>query len=367
MFELMNEDQIVVKGVIKKGTLAREITRAHVLNLRDKGYAVIEVADILDITPRTVINITNNYEEGGIKKALKDEVRPGQPTKFDARIKAKIVALVCSDPPEGFDRWTLELIKEKSEDNGIVDKISKESIRILLQEHDLKPWQQKMWCIPELNEEYIKRMEAILDIYEKEYDEKNPVICIDENPAVLHENKKEVISAKPGRVKKVDYEYSRNGVANIFCAIEPLQGNYKLQVTEKKTREDFAKFLASIERQYQAAEKITLIMDNYITHFQESLVNFYGKEKGIKIWNKFDIHYTPKHGSWLNQAEIAIGMYNRQCLGNTRIPDIETLNKKTRAWEKIIKKRKVIIKWKFNKQMAREKFKYGEKINLSEH
>lgn len=366
MFELNGADQFFVQEIIKKGVSAREISRAHVLNLRNKGYTIIEVADILDITPRTVINITNNYETGGIGKALKDDPRPGQPIKFDDRVKSKIIALVCSDPPEGFDRWTLELIKEKTEDQ-IVGEISKESIRIILQEHDLKPWQQKMWCIPKLDEEYIRRMEDILDIYERKYDKKEPIICIDEKPVCLHEDKRAPIQAKPGKIKKVDYEYGRNGSANVFCAVEPLQGQYKLQVTERKTRNDFSKFLASIGRQYQNAEKIVLVMDNYVTHFQESLINFYGEEKGLALWNRFEVHYTPKHGSWLNQAEIAIGMYNRQCLGNTRIPDIETLNKKTKAWEKIIRKKKVVIQWKFTKDKAREKFNYGEKINLSRH
>lgn len=366
MFELSNEDQFFVQEFIKKGTSAREISRAHTLNLRHKGYTVIEVSDILEITPRTVINITNNYEEGGIEKALKDDPRSGQPIKFGDRIKSKIVALVCSDPPEGFDRWTLELIKEKAE-NDIVNEISKESIRIILQEHDLKPWQQKMWCIPKLDEEYIRRMEDILDLYEKQYDKNRPIICIDEKPVCLHGNKREPIQAKPGAIKKIDYEYERNGMANVFCAIEPLCGEYKLQVTEKKTRKEFAKFIASIARQYQNAEKIILVMDNYITHFQESLVNYYGGEKGLALWNRFEVHYTPKHGSWLDQAEIAIGMYSRQCLGNTRIPDIDTLTKKTKAWEKIIRKKKVMIKWKFTKENAREKFAYSEKINLSEH
>lgn len=367
MFEIRDGDQISVYEIIKKGTSAREISRAHVLNLRNKGYTIIEVADILDMTARTVINITNNYEDGGLEKALKDDPRPGQPIKFDDRVKTRIIALVCSDPPEGFDRWTLELIKEKSEDAGIVDQISKETIRVILQEYDLKPWQQKMWCIPHLDEEYIQRMEDILDIYEKEYDEKNPVICIDEKSIVLHEDKRAPIKSNPGQVKKVDYEYGRNGTANVFCAIEPLKGSYKLQITERKTLNDFAKFLSSIERQYQSAEKIILIMDNYVTHFQKSLIGFYGEEKGTAIWNRFEVYYTPKHASWLNQAEIAIGMYNRQCLGNTRVPDIDVLSKRTKAWEKIIRRKKVVIKWKFTKDNAREKFKYSEKINLSKH
>lgn len=367
MFKLAAKDQAMVSEIIKKGKSAREISHAHALNLRHKGYTIIEVADILELTPRTIINISSYYEEGGIEKALKDDPRPGQPIKFDDRVKAKIIALVCSDPPEGFDRWTLELIKEKALENSVVEEISKESIRIILQEHDLKPWQQKMWCVAELDEEYIRRMEEVLDIYEKPYDSRHPVICMDEKTACLEEDKRASMEGKPGNIKKVDYEYGRNGSANIFCAIEPLKGNYKFQVTEKKTRREFAKFLGGIERAYPAAETIILVMDNYVTHFEESLINFYGEEKGRALWNRFDIHYTPKHGSWLNQAEIAIGMYQRQCLGHTRIPDIETLNKKTKAWGKIMRKKKVIIKWKFNKTDAREKFDYGEKINLSKH
>ncbi len=148
MFSLTPNDEDSVRIIMKsaKHTL-HERTRAHCLYLRNKQYTVIDVADILDLTPRTIINITNNYREGGLVKAIKDDPRPGRPRVFDDRTVAEIVALVCSKPPEGFDRWTLDCVKETVEKSNIVDSISTETIRIILHEHDLKPWQQKTWCI----------------------------------------------------------------------------------------------------------------------------------------------------------------------------------------------------------------------------
>jgi len=358
MFILNDIDRIQIKYLTKHGDTARVINRAHVLNMRDKGLTIIEVADYLELTPRTIINIANNYEEKGLEAALNDDPRTGRPVEIDDRMKSQIVAMVCSDPPEGFDRWTLELLKEKTEKDNVAGAISKESIRLILKEHDLKPWQQKMWCVPELDETYIERMEDVLDVYERPYNEQYPVICIDEKPVVLQDNKRESIPAKEGSIKKVDYEYIRNGSINVFSAVEPKMGVYINRVTERKKGVDFAKFLASIERKYSKAKKIVLVMDNYSTHTATSLIRFYGKKKGNRIWERFEVHYTPVHASWLNQAEIAIGMYSRQCLGKTRIPDIEALRKKTAAWCKIINKKSVTINWKFNKVLAKEKFGY---------
>lgn len=358
MFTLKDDDRDQVKLTIRTGNSARVVNRAHILNMRDKGQTSSEVADLLDYTPRTVINVTNNYLEGGLEKALHDDPRTGRPQEIDDRIQSHIVAVVCSDPPEGFDRWTLELLKERVEKDGLVDSISTESIRIILKEHDLKPWQQQMWCIPDLTDEYIERMESILNAYEQEYDSKNPIICLDEKPVVLQEDKSPSINMEPGKRKKVDYEYKRKGTANMFVAIEPKAGLYFGRVTERRTGSDFAKYLYTVYKRYKDCESITLVMDNLTTHSVNSLINFYGEEKGRRIWDKFDVLFTPKHASWLNQAEIAIGMYARQCLGNSRIPDIEILKKKTNAWLKSINKKRVTINWKFNSQDAKEKFGY---------
>jgi transposase len=362
MFELKGDDVGGVSSVIKTGKSAREICHAHALNLRHKGYTVIEVSDILDITPRTVINITTAYRDDGLIRALRDDPRPGQPIKFDDRIKSKIIAIICTDPPEGFDRWTLELIQEKVKKNKIVDAISKESIRIIMQEHDLKPWQQKMWCVPKLDGEYIERMENILDLYERSYDSNYPVVCVDEKPVQLLGDKRESKPCSPGSQKKVDYEYVRNGSANVFCAIEPLQGKYTNKVTKTKSGKEFGIFLGQIEKQYESAKKIILVMDNFFSHFKKSVIAAHGPEEGGRIWDRFEIYYTPKHASWLNQGEIAIGMYSRQCLGDTRIENIESLTKKTKAWARVANTKKVKIQWNFSVDDARDKFEYSETI-----
>jgi transposase len=358
---LTKKDKGEVLWIIKKGDGARIINRAHALNMRDKNLSYIEVADLLELTSRTVSNIEKNYEEGGLKKALYDDPRPGAPVDFDDRIKSKIVAMVCSDPPEGFDRWTLDLIKEKAVENGIVESIGRETVRLILKEHDLKPWKQKSWCVPDLDDEFIERMEDVLDVYAQPYDEKKPVICLDEKPIQLLDDVRPASGIAPGEEKKVDFEYERKGTCNVFCAAEPLAGKYINKVTKQRKRKHFAQFLRSVERQYKTAEKIILIMDNLNTHTAKSLTDFYGEEEGNRIWNHFEIHYTPKHGSWLNQAEIAINMYSRQCLGKTRIPDIETLTKKTKAWNRVINDKQVTIKWSFSTKDARKIFDYSGK------
>jgi transposase len=356
---LSRKDHEEILSTIKRSDDARVIYRANALNLRNKGLTLAEVADFLEITARTVFNIENNYEKGGLAKALFDDPRPGTPPKFDDRIRAQIVALVCSDPPEGFDRWTLELIQDASREASIVDSISLESIRIILQEHDLKPWQQKSWCVPKLDEEFIERMEDVLEVYERAYREDKPVVCVDEKPIQLLADVRPGSGIMPGEVKKVDFEYKRNGTANVFCAVEPLKGRYFNRVTENRKGGEFAKFIASIERQYSEAKKIVLVMDNLSTHTEKSLTDFYGLEEGQRIWKRFEVHYTPKHGSWLNQGEIAINMYSRQCLGKSRIPDLESLRKRTTAWNKYANRRSVKIQWKFTRTHAQEKFKYA--------
>ena len=358
MFQLKEEDLRKAEHYYKRGDSLSESRRAHALLLRQGGFSPAEVAAILLFTPRTVINITDRYEESGLERALKDNPRPGQPTRIDDRVKAKIVAIACSDPPEGFDRWTLEFIQEELLEMKAIDSISKESIRLVLKEHDIKPWRKKMWCIPSLNSEYINHMESVLDEYEKPYDPKNPLICLDEKPVVLFEDKRAPIMMDPGEVKKVDYEYKRNGSVNLFMAVEPKKGRYIVEVTENRGAEQFSHFLKMISENYEEANKITLILDNLSTHSKNSLIKTFGNDEATRIWSRFNVKYTPKHGSWLNQAEIAIGMYSRQSLGKTRIPDIKTLRKKSMAWSRYINDKSVTINWTFTSRDAQLKFNY---------
>jgi len=342
--------------VIKTGKNAREIYRANALNLRYKGLTMAEVADFLEITSRTVFNIERNYETGGLSKALTDDPRPGTPARLDAHFQSYVVATVCSDPPEAFDRWTLELIRENVLAKGIIKKVSTESIRLILKEHDLKPWQQQSWCVPRLDDEFIQKMEDVLDVYEKPEKAGSPLVCLDEKPIQLLEDARPSSGLLPGKARRVDYEYKRNGTCNVFCAVRPKCGEYIAEVTERRTGYDFAHFVKQLSERYADSEKIVLVMDNLNTHRKKSLIDTFGEKQGSAIWNRFEVHYTPKHGSWLNQAEIAINMYARQCLGKSRIPNIELLRKKTKAWIRSINDKSVQINWSFTKRKARVKF-----------
>lgn len=338
----------------------RVIRRCNILNCLHLGYGSSAIAAILNVDRRTVTNVANTYLAEGLDASLYDDERSGRPIDFDDRERSRIIAMVCSNPPEGSYRWTLDLIVEETEKRKLVDgTISREQVRIILQEHDLKPWQEKMWCIGELSNEYIERMEDVLDVYERPYDPENPVICVDEKPVPLLSDKRERLNPrKSGEVLKKDYEYKRNGAVNVFCAVEPKAGKYINTITERRCGSDFAKFINSLSRNYKDSKKITLIMDNLSTHREESLIDFYGEEEGKKLWEKFEIHYTPKHASWLNQAEIAIGMYTRQCLGDGRIGDLENLKIQTKAWNKRTNRKKTKIHWRFTKKKARKSFGY---------
>lgn len=155
----------------------RVIRRANILNCLHLGYVCGNIAKILNVDPKTVTNVGNAYLEGGLDSALYDEERSGRPIDFDDRERSRIVAMVCSKPPRGYYRWTLDLMVEEAQKRDLVSaQISRETVRVILKEHDLKPWQEKMWCIGELNEEYIRRMEDVLGVYARGYSEKRHAI-----------------------------------------------------------------------------------------------------------------------------------------------------------------------------------------------
>jgi transposase len=339
----------------------RVIRRCNILNALNLGYTIVDITELLNVHRNTVRNVAIVYNESGLDAALYDDERSGRPIDFDDRERSRIIAMVCTDPPDGTYRWTLDLIVEEAQKRKLIDQsISREQVRIILQEHDLKPWQEKMWCIGELNEEYIQKMEDVLDVYEQPYSEKKPVICMDEKPVPLIDDIQDrILPEKSGDILKKDYEYERNGSVNVFCAVEPKAGHYINTVTKQRCGSDFAKFIKSISEKYNKAEKIVLVMDNLSTHKEKHLIDFYGKTDGKKLWDKFEVHYTPKHGSWLNQAEIAIGMYSRQCLGDGRIGTLENLKFQTKAWNKRVNHKKIKINWRFTKSKARKSLRYN--------
>ena len=169
-----------------------------------------------------------------------------------------------------------------------------------------------MWCVAKLEKEYIARMEDVLKTYEKPLLESEPVVCVDEKPVPLHKDTRPSIAMQPGRIGRHDYEYKRCGTANVFCGVEPEAGRHFTKTTPTRSSPEFADFLLEIAEQYHVADTIHLVLDNLSTHTRRALVDRFGEETGGWLWQRFTVHYTPKHGSWLNQAGIEIGMFTRQ-------------------------------------------------------
>jgi hypothetical protein len=199
-------------------------------------------------------------------------------------------------------------------------------------------------------------MENLLGVYKRPYNAKRPVVCMDESPKQLIGEAIEPIEAKPGSLEKQDSTYVRNGVCNIFMSNEPLSGKRYVKVTEKKKQEDWALFVKEISEQYPEAEKITLVMDNYETHKPGSLYETFPAEIAKAIWDKFEFVYTPKHGSWLNMAEIELNVLMGQCLSG-RISDIDKIKQEVEAWQKARNNKKAKINWQFTTEDARIKLR----------
>jgi hypothetical protein len=221
-----------------------------------------------------------------------------------------------------------------------------------------------MWCVADLNEDYIAKMEDVLETYEQPYDSQEPVVCLDEKPVTLHADVRPASPAKPGREARRDNEYDRRGTANVFCAVEPKAGRHFTYATPDRSAFEFAKVAFDLALQYPAATTIHLIMDNLNIHRRKSLTDLLDDQIGGEVWDRFTVHYTPTHGSWLNQAEIEIGILTRQCLGTRRIPDLPTLRRETRAWNRRMNRNRVKINWKFDRKAARRKFRYKRKSSM---
>ena len=195
-----------------------------------------------------------------------------------------------------------------------------------------------------------------MDIYKLPFDPLYPVVCMDESPKQLIAETKVPIPASPGETAKHDYEYRRCGVCNVFLACEPLAGNRMVKITERKTKQDWACFIEEIAGQYQSAEKITLVMDNLNMHNPGSLYESFHPDKAKALWDRFQFVYTPKHGSWLNMAEIELNVLTGQCL-KRGIDDIEIVKREVSAWQKARNNKSAKVNWQFTAEDARIKLR----------
>lgn len=217
-----------------------------------------------------------------------------------------------------------------------------------------------MWCVTNLNDQYIRRMENILHLYNKPYNAAEPVICFDEKSVQLLSDAYPYKSCRSGAVAQRDHEYVRHGTANVFCCVEPKVGRHFVKVTLRRTAVDFAETINDISKRYSNARTIHLVIDNLNTHCQKSLLLRFGETKGRALWRRFIVHYTPKHASWLNQAEIQISAYSRSVLRHARIPSIEKLKQLSSAWQRRVNIIAKPFQWKFSKKDARRVFKYKQ-------
>jgi transposase len=216
----------------------------------------------------------------------------------------------------------------------------------------------KQWCIPEeTSAAFVCQMEDVLDVYKRQHDPQRPLVCMDESNKQLLADIKHALPMEPGQVQRYDYGYVRRGVANLFMFFMPLENKRRVKVTDRRCRQDWAKAMKELSDDvYPDAEKIVIVMDNLNTHSPISFYETFQPEEARRLAERFEFHYTPKHGSWLNMAEIEFSVLGRQCL-NRRISNNEDLNSHVQAWSKYRNEKTTSINWRFTTEDARIKLK----------
>ena len=208
---------------------------------------------------------------------------------------------------------------------------------------------------PQENSHFVAAMEQVLDVYKRPFNKAKPVVCMDETPKQLIKEVRNSLPMRPGFEKKVDYEYSRSGVCNVFMVNEPLAGKRFTKVTNQRTKKDWALLVRYIcDKLYPSAEIITLVMDNLASHSAAALYETFEPVEAKRIWDRLEFIYTPKHGSWLNMAEIELNVLTRQCLSR-RIDNIKMVKAEVKAWQNHRNNRDAKIKWQFTTNDARVK------------
>ena len=334
---------------------ARRLKRAQILLAAANAMTDAVIAATVGVGESTVYRTKRRFVEGNLELALSEEPRPGRGRKLSGKEEALLIATACSNPPQGRARWTLELLAGEMVRLTEHLALSRETVRRRLKENRLKPWQQDMWCIPQVDGTYVARMEDVLDLYAEKPDPNRPVVCFDESPTQLIGEVRRPIPAAPGQPRRYDYEYRRNGTVNLFVFVDAHRSWREVKVTEQRTAVDFAECMRDlVDIHYPAADVIRVVMDNLSTHGPGALYEALPAPDAHRILQRLEIHYTPKHASWLNMVELEIGVLRGQCL-DRRIGDRKKLISEIAAWVKQRNKDKARINWMFNTEKARKK------------
>lgn len=346
--------QLVSMVLGGKGAV-RRLKRAQILLAADNGSTDEEIARNVAVGTSTVYRTKQRFVEEGLERALSELPRPGAGRKLGVVDESLLVAVACSKPPAGRSRWTLQLLADEMVRLTVHDSVSDETIRRRLGELQLKPWQEKMWCIPKVDAEFVARMEDVLALYAEPPDERRPVVCFDETPRQLIGEERVPVRAEPGKRRRFDYEYVRNGTANVFMFVDVNRPWRHVKVTDQRTCIDFAECMRDlVDEHYPEAERIRVVLDNLSAHSASALYQRFAPAEARRILSRLEFHFTPKHASWLNMVEIEIGVMVRQCL-DRRIADKATMVSEIAAWERRRNREQARIDWMFTVERAREK------------
>jgi transposase len=366
--DLNEAEHTQLAALLNGGTHAvRKIKRAQILLAADAGASDEAIASTVSVGVSTVYRTRRRFVEGNLTLALSEEARPGAERKLSGKETALLVATACSAPPTGRKRWTLELLAGEMVKLTEHAALSRETVRRRLDEDDLKPWRRKMWCIPKIDGSYVARMEDVLDLYAEPADPKRPVVCFDETPTQLIGEVRQPIPARPSQPERYDYEYKRNGTANLFVFVDAHQPWRHVKITEQRTAADFAACMRDLtDVHYPDAALIRVVQDNLSTHTTGALYEAFPAPEAHRILQRLEFHYTPKHASWLNMAEIEIGVLHGQCL-DRRIGERDVLNAEIEAWERQRNASGARVHWTFTTDKARCKLAraYPQPTNTS--
>ena len=371
---LSGEEREQLETLIRKGkSPARRLLKARILLKADvseagEGWSDNRIIEALETSPSMVYRVRKQLVEEGLEAVLsrKPRATPAVARIFDGEKEAKLIALACSKPPKGRARWTLRLLENKVVELGIVDRASDSTIGRALKKTLFKPHRRQHWVIPpKANSAFVAAMEDVLAVYTRPRDHDCPLVCLDETSKQLIAETRVPIPMKAGRPARFDYEYERNGTANLFMMFAPLEGWRHVKVTDRHTAVDYAHVLKDLaDIHFAHAKTIVLVQDNLNIHSKASLYEAFPAAEARRLVERFEWHYTPKHGSWLDLAESELGVLSSQCL-DRRIPDKQTLIDEIAAWEHDRNANHAKADWQFTTQKCPHQTQASIPFNLT--
>ena len=364
--KLSGEERAQLTGLISKGkAAAKMVLKARILLKADQGEAGEgwpdeNICEALDTNVSMVSRVRETFVSQGLEAVLTRKQRETPPVApiFDGERQAQLIALACSEPPEGYAHWTIRLLAEHAVERKIVERAHFNTVGRALKKNDLKPHLKEYWVIPpKANAAFVAAMEDVLEVYTRPHNPARPPVCLDETSKQLVAETRTPIPMQPGQPARHDYEYERNGTASLFMLFAPLEGWRQVKVTERRTAVDYAHVLKELsDVLLPKAEKILLVQDNLNTHTPASLYEAFQPEEARRLVERFEWHYTPKHGSWLNMAESELAVLSGQCL-DRRIPSMADLLNEVTAWLELRNARHAKANWRFTTADARIKLK----------